>query len=95
MTRAKHLSVRAGAVLSDRGRSRPPNSGYENEQQAATAVMNLVDRFLADHHDLLVNDRECLGLARPRAPGGLRPVPVGKTRSAVSSDSIPPSDDRP
>lgn len=53
---ARCYRIAAGAVR--------PNSGYKNEQQAVTAVMNLVDRFLADHHDLLVNDHKCLGATR-------------------------------
>jgi hypothetical protein len=41
-----------------------PDSGYEYESPAVQEVMQMIDHFVADHHDLLLTDQECLAATR-------------------------------
>jgi hypothetical protein len=41
-----------------------PDSGYEYELLAVQEVMQLVDHFVADHRDMLLDDPDCLSATR-------------------------------
>ena len=41
-----------------------PDNGYEYEPLAVQEVMQMIDHVVADHHDLLLSDQECLAATR-------------------------------